>query len=576
MYFSNRISERSGKFSTKDCAYMREPMECIKDPSIEDVTLMWGTQTGKTTVLQTIVAYSIDASPRPMMFAFPTDQIAKDFVTDRWNPLLEDSPEIAKHVTDKWTDLTLLKQRYDTCTLFFTGAGSASKLSSKPVSLIIADETDKFGDAQDKEADKLSLLSERNKSFLDRKFIKASTPTVADGNIARSYAASDMRQYLIPCPHCGAFIPLEMANVKWAPRNDDEDEWDLDEVRSTAYYECAHCRGKITDRDKHKAIQKGRWEPFNKKAPRNVRGYRLNSLYSPILTFGEVAVKFLQSKNDVSLLQNFTNSWLAEVWEDSTYDAEPDKLKVCQRDYDRGDVKGDVRVVTVDVQRRDLRFNVRGYDANSSYLLDWGTAVDFEHVEKIQKDYDAKYVGIDINYREREQEVYEAIYKNNAKGWIAIVGLPDQNIKGLGAHVRLTNFAPFTGTSKQSRFAVGKIRLLNIRTSVYKSEVAGRRIGSKNDWFVYRGIERGYELELFAEVQAVKLVKSRRLQYWKQIRADNHQFDLEVYQLAICDYFKLNSRKPQLETAPTEERAEEIRSGVIPLPKKKYVPIDKR
>lgn len=529
--------ERAGPFDTENYPYMREPLEDIREGRVQDVILCFGTQTGKTTILMVAIAYIVDVLHKTMMCAFPTEALAKRFSKLRLQPLFKASETLRAHLPDDKNAYTNLEQQFDTCTLILTGAGTPSQLSSTPAPIIIADEIDKFKLATDREAGALQLLRERSKSFVAKKHLIASTPTTPDGNIWSAYIQSDARKYFVACPECGAEFTFEMSGLKWAPRGEDESDWDYRKVRRTAHYECPHCGAHIDDRGKRRIMRAGLWRASNANSATGSHGYHLNSLYSPSLSFGEIAEEFLRAQDDLSRMQNFVNSWLAEPWEDLCVGGEPALLKNCVAEYARGEVKGSTVLMTVDVQLRDLRYNVRAYDATASYLVDWGTAVDWGVLDELQARYNVRMVGVDINFRARENEVYEAIGSRKSRGWIGVLGAPDKNI--LSQNAKLTHFNPMTRSRKIN---IGGIRLLTIKSSLYRSELALARTGARGNWFVYRGIDKAYERELFAEVQAEKIVKGRREIYWKTIRSDNHQFDCESYQMAIAEYFRIGGR----------------------------------
>lgn len=528
--------ERAGSFDVENYPYMREPLEDVRDARAQDIILCFGTQTGKTTILMVAIAYIVDVLHKTMMCAFPTESLARRFSKLRLQPLFRASETLRGHLPLERSAYTNLEQQFDTCTLILTGAGTPSQLSSTPAPVIIADEIDKFKLATDREAGALQLLRERSKSFAAKKHLVASTPTTADGNIWSAYLQSDARKFFVACPECGAEFAFEMGGLKWAPRGEGE-EWDYRKVRRTAHYECPHCGAHIDDRTKRRIMRGGKWRTSNGNAATGSRGYHLNSLYSPTIAFGEVAEEFLRSQEDLSRMQNFVNSWLAEPWEDLCFGGEPAQLKNCVGGYERGEVMGDTVIMAVDVQLRDLRYNVRAYGGGASWLVDWGAAADWAVLDEIQARYEAKIVGVDINFRARENEVYEAIGARKARGWLGVLGAPDKNI--LSANARLTHFNPMTRSRKIN---AGGIRLLTIKSSLYRAELALARTGARGNWFVFRGISKSYERELFAEVQAEKIVKGRREIYWKTIRSDNHQFDCETYQMALAEYFRVGGR----------------------------------
>ena len=69
-------------------------------------------------------------------------------------------------------------------------------------------------------------------------------------------------------------------------------------------------------------------------------------------------------------------------------------------------------------------------------------------------------------------------------------------------------------------------------------------------------------------MQVDRFIKGRKVREWKVLREDNHQFDLECYQLAIADWAKLH-KHGAIKFAPKErdgltESAEEKRGDNLP------------
>jgi phage terminase large subunit GpA-like protein len=95
-------------------------------------------------------------------------------------------------------------------------------------------------------------------------------------------AKGDMRFYYVPCPHCGVKQKLIWGQVKWDEAAKIEDGvYDFKLVKSSTYYECEECKGKITDGQKTKMLREGEWRATNLKGEPNRRSYHLNGLYAP-------------------------------------------------------------------------------------------------------------------------------------------------------------------------------------------------------------------------------------------------------------------------------------------------------
>lgn len=155
--------------------------------------------------------------------------------------------------------------------------------------------------ASKKEADPVSLAIERTKTYTTNRYIfMTSTPTLKTGHIWKAKEEADAeKHYFVPCPHCGQFIELKFAQVKWPGKDVVPEKRERAEMSS---YLCQACGAVITDQHKGKMLEAGRWEYVRKSAkhPKSV-AYWINTLYSPFTRFSEIAYAFLTSKDDPGL-----------------------------------------------------------------------------------------------------------------------------------------------------------------------------------------------------------------------------------------------------------------------------------
>ena len=86
-----------------------------------------------------------------------------------------------------------------------------------------------------------------------------------------------------------------------------------------AVYVCQECGCVITDKEKIGMLRAGEWKVVEKKGHRKGEKsvFWLNALYSRFLTWSDIALEFMESKDDPDKLQNFVNSWLTEPWENT-------------------------------------------------------------------------------------------------------------------------------------------------------------------------------------------------------------------------------------------------------------------
>lgn len=191
------------------------------------------------------------------MVVYPTDTLVERTVESKLEPMIKSTPALAEKYLEH--ESTSQRLKFRGITVYLSGANSPAGLASTPICKLFLDEVDKYPGASKKEADAMSLAIERTKAYTtNRKIFITSTPTLKSGNIWRAREEADEeRHYFVPCPHCGEFIELKFAQLKWP---DKEEYSDRAERTARAMYRCQECGGVITDREKQRMLQAGRWQ----------------------------------------------------------------------------------------------------------------------------------------------------------------------------------------------------------------------------------------------------------------------------------------------------------------------------
>lgn len=132
----------------------------------------------------------------------------------------------------------------------FVGAGSPANMASTPAAWVIGDEAAKWPHVNKDEAPPMQLLMERTKAFPRRFHMFCSTPTTVENEFWQGFLSTDMRQYFVPCPHCGGEFVFKFSRdtVRWdKPENG---VTDIDLAAATVRYICPHCQGEIYEDEK--------------------------------------------------------------------------------------------------------------------------------------------------------------------------------------------------------------------------------------------------------------------------------------------------------------------------------------
>jgi phage terminase large subunit GpA-like protein len=549
-----KTSAEPGQWSTARAPYLKGIMDAFTDPYVDEITVMAASQVGKTESMYNMLAFLIDQDPGPTLMVLPRADDAKSVSYNRIRPMIECSPALARHIPKNSDDLTRFEYHFERMILYFAGSNSPADLASRPIRYLFLDEVDKYPKFSGMEEDPIKLASERQKTFWNKKTVKVSTPTTRDGYIFREYEKSDQRRFYVPCPYCGKKQVLVFGQVKWPKEESSPERIKNDRL---AWYECMHCKERIEDIHKQKMMMAGQWKSEGAGSSRN-RGFWVSSLYSPWLTWSDIAAEFLRSKDYVELLMNFVNSWLAEVWEEKIEETTVDKVRKLARDYDHGVVPNEVLVLTagVDVQKDHFYYVIRGWGyQEESWLIRadrveyWEDIVDVLFKTEYRRINSGETLSvyltcIDSGYRTDEVYQFCRHWRDKTK---AIKGL--EEISG-GRFYRANKIDI---NSRTGAVLSGGLVLWNLNVTQYKDKM-NRMVASTNPakWHLFRDPDEDYLKQFTAEHKV--LIRNRTTgkakEVWqkKKEAAANHYLDAEVYALAAADIIRaLNIRR---ENAP--------------------------
>lgn len=542
-----------GPWRTDRVPYLRGIMDAFNDPEIERIVLKTSTQVGKTQTMNNILGYIVDQDPGATLYVLPTKEDAEDVALHTIKPFVFSNDIMVKHLTGQRDDITKKKFVFDRMILYVTGSGSPSSLSRRSIRYLLMDEVNKFPPFSGREADPLKLASERQRAYWNRKTILASTPTTPEGYITKEYSKSDQRQYYVPCPHCGHYQILVFTPQIKFPK-DVRDPMDV-KLNQLAWYECAKCKGEIHDKHKGEMLLNGKWvcagqkispggEISGLRKATDIAGFHINAIYSPFLTFSEIAAEWLESYQDRSLLMNFVNSWLAEEFEELMQEITPKLLEKNVGFYRRGIVPDRALVLTagVDVQEDHFYFVIRGWGyGEESWLIREGRVETWDQVT--QAVFNTQYFRNDkksflrvfmscVDSGYRTSEVYD--YCSQRPEARATKGAQHQK-------------APWYGNKMDSHtLANGKtvkgLTLWHVDTSYFKEKIH-RNInvpdGETGYWHLHSEATKEYMGQVCAEVKSTYVDKRtrRRREEWrlryKELK--NHYLDCEVLATVAAD-----------------------------------------
>lgn len=523
-------SAEAGRWYTSRAEYQRGIMDACSDPEIQEVVIMAGAQLGKTEALLNIIGYHIDIDPSPILVLQPTLSMGQAFSKDRVAAgLLSSTPCLKGKVKDpraRDSGNTTLHKTFAGGALTIVGANSPSGLASRPIRIMLADEVDRFPASAGSEGDPIQLGRKRTATFWNRKIIMVSTPTnKGSSRIEDAYQKSDKREYYVPCKHCHHDQRLKWGNVQWEEGKPE-----------TAGYMCESCGVLWTDTDRMWSVRNGQWvagESFN-----GIAGFFINGLYSPWTPLSEGVREFLSVKKNPEQLRVWTNTYLAELWEDAGERLED--FELADRRESMPNVPEDVVVMTagVDVQDNRLEISVIGWSGkgdDESYVIEHNTIYGDPSTQQLWTDLDSLLLkqyetesGRKIGIRSAcvdsgghfTNSVYQYCKKNMGRRIFAI--------KGVGGEGK-----PISG--RPSRNNVAKCPLFSIGVDTIKDIVFARlRINEEGSGYVHFSdvLSDEYFKQLTAEKVVTKYHRGFKKRIYEKIRPRNEALDCMVYAIA--------------------------------------------
>lgn len=349
-----------GQWNTDRAPYQREIMDSVNDPLVEHIVIMSSAQVGKTELILNIIGYYIDYDPAPMLVVQPTlKPMAEDFSKDRLAPMIRDTPTLTGKVHDvksRTSGNTILHKTFPGGHVTIAGANSPSSLASRPVRIVLMDETDRYPASAGTEGNPIKLAEKRTTAFWNKKKIKVSTPTIkGSSQIEKEYQSGTMEEWCVPCPCCGKYQPYEWNRIHF----------------SDVTMECKYCGEHISEFDWKQG--EGKWIAAHPERHRK-RSFHLNELASPwthwdsIIEEWREAQKEYKENGDINKLKTFINTVLGETWEPRGKGADDDSL-LSRRERYEAEIPEGVLLLTAAVDVQDDRFEIevvgwgRGYES---------------------------------------------------------------------------------------------------------------------------------------------------------------------------------------------------------------------
>ncbi len=356
---SRESSAEPGKWRNDRAPYQVEIMDAVNDPEVETIVAMTCSQVGKNEIINNILGYFIDIDPCPILLIEPTLAMAEDYSKRRIAPLIRDTKVLREKISDvksRDSNNTILSKAFPGGSLVIIGANSPGELSSKPIRIVIADETDRFPLSAGTEGDPMELADKRTITFPNRKKVRVSTPGLKGvSRIEDEYQKGTREKWKKECPHCGAFVYINIQGIKYQYERDDKGNYSVWDI----VFQCPCCFEEFNEFTWKN--QPGTWIADNPLASK-ARSFHLNAFVSPWWFWEDIIKLWLQVKSDSEQKKVFTNTVLGESWEEKG-DIETEDILMKRREDYEADIPEGVLILTcgVDVQGDRLEYEIVGW-----------------------------------------------------------------------------------------------------------------------------------------------------------------------------------------------------------------------
>jgi phage terminase large subunit GpA-like protein len=585
---SRTLSGFGGRFQLARTPYLRGVLAALDDPAVWKVVAMKSAQVGWTDgVLLNFIGKKIHKSPCPIVVLFPKDGAAREFASEKFDPMIEHCEALRALVrsgVSRSADNRQQFKRFPGGFLKLVGSNSPSSVKSTPAPVVGVEEPDDCQINVRGQGNSLQLLEERTKTFSRRKMILGGTPSVAGASaIEYEYEQSDRRRYFVPCPDCRDAAPLVWEQVTW-----DEDAGRADPVfgdvlPESVRYACPACGSPWDDAMKRAAVARGDWQasaPFH-----GVAGFHMNELLSafPGSALAVLAGKFLAAERkaaegDDSDRIVFRNASLGLAYQIETGMPEAEDLAARALAYAEGTVSrgGVVLTCGVDVQHDRLALIVRAWgEHEESWLVLWaelyGTPAD--RTDAVWEDLDrtvwggfphadgprvfVQSMGVDAGDGATSDAVYHYVRTRRQRGLMGVYALKGASWDHGKREIYTRPAPPNDPGRKASKAARYGLRVYLVGTHRAKDAIFSRvKLGDgagagRLHW--YTGVRADYCEQLLGEIPVPLRGQRGQKEYRARAGVRHEVLDCEVYALHGARRLRLHLRAPEWWAA--QERA---------------------
>lgn len=267
----NFITENQKTLEFTDHRFLIDPMSDFST----DLVVRKSAQVGFSTLAIIKSFWLCNYMKANVIYVLPTQNLMKDFVAPKVDPLISSNPVIAKLLSKDRENLKQIGDRF----LYFKGAASEREAIAISGDILILDEFDRMPD--------MSVVNTYDSRLQASKIgwrWRFSNPSQIDFGVDQLYSDSDQMHWFIKC-RCGFESFIDYAPDTYAEVINHYVDQDL------RLYVCGKCGEELSDSQRIN----GRWVP--RYPGRNRRGYWISQLIAPWVS----ADRILEQRDESSI-----------------------------------------------------------------------------------------------------------------------------------------------------------------------------------------------------------------------------------------------------------------------------------
>lgn len=269
--FNEMVNENQHRMEFKDHRFMLD----IYADDHPDIVCRKSAQVGYTVLAILKCLWILKYQNLNVIYVLPTQNLVKDFVIPKVNPLIYSNPAIKDSMESDRENLKSINKRF----LYFNGAASEREAISKSADVLVLDEFDRMPDMSI-----VNTYDSRLQYSKNPKRWRFSNPSQVGFGVDALYNDSDQMHWMMTCSQCNhtSFIDFEI-----------DDEWKSHYVnKEKRIYACGGCHEELSDRDR----RNGEW--IAKYPDRKRRGYWINQMMAPWVTAERILEQYEESGID--------------------------------------------------------------------------------------------------------------------------------------------------------------------------------------------------------------------------------------------------------------------------------------